>query len=302
MINTDKDRPFFINMVLRLIGKVTDFQFYDKAAAITYYILLSIGPFMMLLFSLVSYVLADNMDVVISFLSGVIEGSDIVLDPVLDYVSESNSAVFTIIGIGGALFSASKAAKRIIMYLEEIFGLERRSGIRSFVTTYVTAIFSTLALALVLITFIFFVTGDPIAQLVNKFFSFNLNRLFLWRFMKNFFPIIFLMVIVFFMFRALSKGGENNQERVSFFEALLGSGFVALGWFVGSIGYSIYINNFSSSNAIYGALGSIMVMMLWFYFLIFMLLLGAGLIVAYREEKESSGTPALEKNFRKNKN
>ncbi|MDO5028124.1 MAG: YihY/virulence factor BrkB family protein [Bacillota bacterium] len=298
------NHSFFVNVLLRLISKINDHSFFDRAAAVTYYILLSIGPFMMLMFSIISYFLSDNVDLIIDFINGFYQGADLVVNPILVYLSDSRSLVLTIISVLAALFSSSKAAKRTIKSLEDIFQIERKSGIKRLVSSYVYAILFTLALALaIIIFFVFFVTGDPIANIVNYLFSFDLNRFFLWRFMKNIFPVLFLVVFVTAIFKTFSEIGNkgNEEDKINLFEAFLGAAFVSLGWIVGSIAFSFYIN-FSSSNAVYGALGSIMVMMLWFYFLIFMLFLGAGLIVAYTEEKEIKGKPAIEKIFVKNKN
>lgn len=299
------EHSFFINTFLRLGNKVNDLRIMDRAAIVTYYILLSLGPFIMLLFSLFTYLLADNVDVIIDFANNFYEGADLIIDPILAYLSDSRSTIFTIVGVFAALFSSSKAAKHTIRALEDIFSIKKTTGIKRIVSSYGYAILFTLALALALITFfVFFVSGDPIANIVYYFLSYDLNRLFLWRFMKNFFPIIFLVVFVTAIFKALSEIGNKDDEskKINFFEALLGAGFVSLGWILGSIAFSFYINNFSSSNAVYGALGSIMVIMLWFYFLIFMLLLGAALIVAYTEEKKHSGKPEIEKKFIKKEN
>lgn len=294
------NHSFFVNTFLRLGNMINDLRIMDRAAIVTYYILLSLGPFIMLLFSLFTYLLADNVDVVIDFANNFYEGADLIIDPILAYLSDSRSTLFTGVGIFAALFSSSKAAKHTIRSLEDIFSIEKTKGLRRIVSSYGYAILFTLALALALMTFfVFFVSGDPIANIVYYFFSFDLNKLFLWRFMKNFFPVIFLVVFVTAIFKALSEIGNKDDEsnKINFFEALLGAGFVSLGWILGSIAFSFYINNFSSSNAVYGALGSIMVIMLWFYFLIFMLLLGAALIVAYTNEKKQSGKPAIERKF-----
>lgn len=294
------NHSFFVNTFLRLGNMVNDLRITDRAAIVTYYILLSLGPFIMLLFSLFTYLLSDNVEAVIDFANNFYEGADLIMDPILAYLSDSRSTFFTGVGVFAALFSSSKAAKHTIKSLEDIFSIEKSKGLKSIISSYAYAILFTLALALALITFfVFFVSGDPIANIVYYFFSFDLNKLFLWRFMKNFFPIIFLVVFVTAIFKAFSTIGnkDDQSKRINLFEALLGAGFVSLGWIIGSIAFSFYINNFSSSNAVYGALGSIMVIMLWFYFLIFMLLLGAALIVAYTDEKKHSGKPAIERKF-----
>ena len=46
-------------------------------------------------------------------------------------------------------------------------------------------------------------------------------------------------------------------------------------WVLGSIAFSLYVNNFSSFNATYGALAGVVVLMLWLYLTSYIVLLGA---------------------------
>jgi membrane protein len=48
-------------------------------------------------------------------------------------------------------------------------------------------------------------------------------------------------------------------------------------WLAASVGFKIYIQNFANYTAVYGAIGSIIVLMLWFYLSGFALLVGAEL-------------------------
>jgi membrane protein len=48
-------------------------------------------------------------------------------------------------------------------------------------------------------------------------------------------------------------------------------------WLIASVGFKVYVSNFGSYDAIYGAIGGLIVLMLWFYLSAFALLVGAEL-------------------------
>ena len=60
----------------------------------------------------------------------------------------------------------------------------------------------------------------------------------------------------------------------------------ALGWAGVSIGFSIYLANFNSYNAIYGSIGAVIILMMWLYLSVWSILLG-GAINAELDERLS---------------
>jgi membrane protein len=56
-----------------------------------------------------------------------------------------------------------------------------------------------------------------------------------------------------------------------------GALFATVGWVIASIGFSIYTSNFGQYNETYGALGAIVVVMLWLYITAFVIIAGAEL-------------------------
>jgi len=55
----------------------------------------------------------------------------------------------------------------------------------------------------------------------------------------------------------------------------VGAGFAVVGWLVASTAFSLYASNFGSYNEAYGALGGIIVVLLWMYISALVILLGA---------------------------
>ncbi len=71
-----------------------------------------------------------------------------------------------------------------------------------------------------------------------------------------------------------------------------GSVFVALGWLLGSLAFSYYINSFANYQRMYGTLGDLIVLMIWFYYSSLFLLIGGEMdseIFRVRRERRRTG-------------
>lgn len=274
-----------IQIILKLIEKNQRFNLADKSAIVTYYLVLSIGPFLVLAFSLLSYFLSDNMESVIALLEKFYEDARIIAEPILAYLDSTNSSAFAIAGGLATLFSSSKASQRLIKSFHDIFRVEEREGIVEKGVFIGYSMLFTLALLISLVVFfVFFITGDPIAMFVDLVFGISLDSYFIWNFVRNFAPIIYLLIFLTIIYKLLPNFRKRNK--ISIKQSFIGASFVTVGWILGSALFSYYIKNLNQNNAMYGVLGSIMVLMLWFYILIYMLLLGGILITSYMEVKD----------------
>ncbi|MDV7143130.1 YihY/virulence factor BrkB family protein [Tropicimonas sp. TH_r6] len=73
-----------------------------------------------------------------------------------------------------------------------------------------------------------------------------------------------------------------------------GSVFAVCLWAIVSVGFSIYLENFSNYNEVYGSLGAVIAMLMWFYLSAFVVLLG-GLINAESERLDTPPAPMSNK-------
>ena len=70
-----------------------------------------------------------------------------------------------------------------------------------------------------------------------------------------------------------------------------GSGIAALLWMVGSVIFSYYVSHFGSYDATYGALGSVVVLLLWFWVSATVLLIGAEIDAEVDARATKTGSP-----------
>lgn len=73
----------------------------------------------------------------------------------------------------------------------------------------------------------------------------------------------------------------------------VGTGTAAFLWLVGSLAFSLYVENFGSYDRVYGSLGAVVILLMWFYLSAWAILLGAELNSEIeRHTKEETTTDA----------
>jgi len=108
---------------------------------------------------------------------------------------------------------------------------------------------------------------------------------------------IIIAALCFFGISFIYYLGGNRKMKWRFFSA--GSTLATLLVLIVSLGFGFYVDNFANYNKIYGSIGTMIVLMLWFYFNSFVLLLGfelnasiqqAGSIERIEEKIEAEGS------------
>ncbi len=151
-------------------------------------------------------------------------------------------------------------------------GLNAMNGVvedRNYVVQRIMASFYTIImLALLLISLVLMVFGNTIVRVLSEHipvleellaFLMHLKPLFTWGILTAAFMMIYAFV-------------PNMKLKVK--NQLPGALFSAVTWNLFSWGFSIYIENFNGFG-VYGSLSTIVVIMLWLYFCMYLLLIGA---------------------------
>jgi membrane protein len=91
-------------------------------------------------------------------------------------------------------------------------------------------------------------------------------------------PVVWVLMFVFTAlgFSLLYRFGPS-REKARWQWLTWGGSLAAIAWLVGSLIFSAYVNNFSHFDATYGSLGAFVGFMVWVWFSVFVVLLGAEL-------------------------
>ncbi len=261
-----------IKATFRLIGllsrKITGDHVEAFSAQAAFFIIISFFPFIMLLLSLV-YLFPLEESNVLRFITEVFPTTvSAMLFSVITEIYD-NAASSTVISITAitALWSAAKGFLAIMKGLNAVYEINET---RNYFFLRAIAAFYTLIFAIMLLaTMVLFVFG---------------NRLYFW--IQQKIPIIkdtalviislrtilgLVILIVFFLIIYIVI--PNRKTRIM--NELPGAMICAAGWMGFSYAFSYYIDNFSNYSSMYGSLTAIVLFMLWMYFCMYLLFLGA---------------------------
>ena len=191
------------------------------------------------------------------------------LEGQLRRISNTDSGGILTIGILGAIWSSSAAVVAIVGSLNRTYDIEEG---RPWWKVRLTAIGLTIGLAvLVLVSFTLIVAGPTMASQVAS--SFGLGSAFEWAWKILQWPLAFLLVstavgLVYYF----APDAEQDWVWIT-----PGAVIGTLLWLVVSLVFKFYVANFADYNATYGAVGGVIVLLLWFYISGLAILVGAEL-------------------------
>ena len=288
--NRDKKWMLFSD---QLIFRFTDDKVTSIGSKLTYYLVLSIFPFLIFLLNIVKFTPLASQDVlsqIVSVLPG--DTQTMLIDIVNSIVNASNNTLLSVSAIGG-LWTASSGIVPVIQAINEAYDYKEQ---RSFIKTRFTAIIFTLGLiVLIILVFGSLIFGEVIAK--NLFSLIDGGSLF-----KTIWPILRVVIALAFMMLAFSllyKFGPSfpKESKVSFKDTLPGSIFVSVGWVVASVLFSFYVNNFGKYSVTYGSLGGIIVFLIWLYLSSIIIVLGGEVNATIDYFKKNNWTYDPKKSF-----
>lgn len=176
------------------------------------------------------------------------------------------------------LYIASNGADALIIASNTIYGIKNKNWFkRRFKAVCLTFLIVFLLVFMLIIP----VFGETIASLIEEV---NLNYLvtkqilLVFHFLKG--PISWLiMFLIIKLLYSLAPDRKVRNRVVNY-----GAWFTTFGWIIGTKLFSLYVNNYANYSVLYGGLATIVVLMIWLYFLSYIFTVG----IALNSEKDES--------------
>src|SRR5688572_28281168 len=245
----------------------------DRAAALTYYGVLSIFPALIALVSIVGLVFDPARittaltDVVSSV--GPASAVETFKGPIETITKSSGTAgLMLIVGIATALWTASgyvgafMRAANVIYEVEEGRSIVKLRPLQMLVTLVLVLLLAMVLVALVL-------TG-PVAEAVGSAVGLGSAAVTAWDIAK--WPVLLAVVVVMI---ALLYYASPNAKLRGVKSILPGAALAVVVWLVASAAFAFYVANFGSYDKTYGTLGGVVVFLVWLWISNIVILLGA---------------------------
>ncbi|MCX4861290.1 YihY/virulence factor BrkB family protein [Streptomyces canus] len=257
--------------VLRRTAKeLRDDELADRAAALTYYGVLSLFPALLVMVSLLGVVGQRATDKILDNIGDLAPGParDILRDAVVQLGdSGGTGSVLAIVGLLAALWSASGYVAAFIRTSNAVYDLPEGRPVWK-LTPLRLALTVTLMLMLAASALIVVFTGPP-AERAGRAVVFGDAAIALWGVAK--WPVLLLLVAL--MIALLYWAAPNVRGR-GFHWISPGSVLATLVWLAASAGFALYAANFGSYNKTYGTLAGAIVFLVWLWLTNLAILLG----------------------------
>lgn len=268
-------------VLMRAIRKMQEPYYQGSAAEIGFFFILSVIPMLTIMLQLLSY-----FDITTQIMDKVTErfSDNSAAVSVISAVRSALSSHFSFLFAMLALWSASKIEFSLIRISNYTYGISDTNHILGYFKDRLRAIITIAALILLIGgSLLILVYGQTLFLTINimleKYIDLNIQADWLFNILR--WPVTLLIYILFLLANYRMLPHRECKLR----ELLPGSLFASAGILVSTILYFIYFRYYSHINLVYGSLTAIIVLLLWFFWIGYILVLGSILNASWYEER-----------------
>ena len=291
---TDLGARSWKSVLRRTVTEFKEDELTDRAAALTYYSVLSIFPALLLLVSILGILGKGSTDALLKNVSSFAPGAvkDVLTNAVTQLQdSSSTGSVLAVVGLLGALWSASNYVAAFIRTSNVVYDLPE--GRPAWKVTPLRIGLTLLLVVLLAVSTLIVVFTGPLAQRAGDAMGLGGEALTVWTYAK--WPVLVLLVAA--MIALLYWAAPNVRGR-GLRWVTPGSALAVLIWLAASAGFAVYVANFGSYNKTYGTLAGVIIFLVWLWITNLAILLGLEFDAELaRQRAISGGHPAREEPY-----
>lgn len=287
---SDLSKRSWFYVVRRVAREFSDDGCTDLAAALTYYAVLAVFPGLLAVISTLGLfnLGGDSVKTMLDILKPLVDSStlDAVRHPLEELARSQSAGVAFVVGLAGALWSASGYVGAFGRAMNRVYGVEE--GRPFYKLRPLQLLVTVVTVALCVVGLVILLVSGPVATSVGNKIGIGDTALQAWNIAK--WPALAVVVILVV---ALLYYVTPNVRQPKFRWISPGAFVAILVWVAGSVGFAFYVGNFSSYNKTYGSVAGGVVALLWMWLTNLALLFGAELDAELERGRElQAGLPA----------
>ena len=244
---------------------------FNLAAQQAYYFFFALFPALLALISIASFFPIENLTGEINTMLQRVAPEDVtrIITDQIQKIGQTSAGGILTLAFFFTLWSSSSAVVAMCSTLNAAYDITES---RPWWKVRLTAIGLTIGLALfILVSITLVVAGPALAEKIAEMM--RLGPVFTWSWKILQWPVVFALVVTAVaLVYYFAPDAEQDWAWIT-----PGSIVATLLWVVASLAFRFYVTNFASYNETYGAIGGVMVLLLWFYVSGIALLIGAEL-------------------------
>jgi len=270
-----KSKTTWYDFIKKMGVKITENDTSERAASVSYSLILAVFPTVIFLFTLIPYIPLEHLDDrIMGFFQRVLPGDTFssVDTTIRDIISRPRGGVLSF-GFLLALFSATSG---LVALMNAFNSSHRSEDKRGFFKIRGVAIGLTFTLAIALVLAIIgLIVGGVVSDYLLKFGILN-NVIFVYLLTIARYLVVFAVFVA--AVSIIYQFGPDVNMKWAFVTpgAIIASVLIVLT----TLAFSYYVSNFGSYNKVYGSIGTLIALMIWINLIALLLILGFEMNVA----------------------
>ncbi|WP_263260824.1 YihY/virulence factor BrkB family protein [Pseudomonas sp. RIT-PI-S] len=268
MIFPDMKKLPLTKVLVRTVQEFSNDEMSTYASALAYQMLFSLFPFLLFLISLIGFFHLPD------FFSWLREQAGMVLppkaldsvNPVIDQLQQSKGGLLSF-GIIAALWTASAGVRSLMSAMNAAYDVAE--GRPAWKRLPMSVLYTIGLAGMLLCSAALMVLGPQVMNWLAGHIGLESITVTIWTIAR--WPVIvaIMMLTVALIYYLM----PDVDQRFRFLTP--GAVLAVVVWIIASVGFAYYVQNFADYNAMYGSIGAIIILLLYFYISFAVLLLGA---------------------------
>ncbi len=241
----------------------------SRASSIAFSFFLAVFPMIIVFFTLIPFVPIENFqETLLNIIDNVLpdKAETIIQETLIDIIERPRGGLLSLTFVLALIFATNGFDSIIEAFNNTYHTLETRSWIKQ---KLVSSLLFLIITVIIIISITLLIAGDAFLkflhekEILTNLITVNLLEISKW---------IILTTMFFFTISFIYYLAPAKESKFRFISA--GSTLATFLSLLASVGFNYYVQNFSNYNALYGSIGTLLIILFWIYFNAIILLIG----------------------------